>query len=147
VVEGQVEARIYPHFSLALIAGYGTVTVESNDPTVGDLSLDVLELGGQITGYPIKDFKSLQLGLEVLWVRVSGDNLGDTEISGVADGVAVGPFVGYKVLTSGGFTFAVQGGFEYLAIKGETSDNSGTTVSGENNDVVFLLNANIGWSF
>ncbi|HVJ20722.1 MAG TPA: hypothetical protein VM686_35170, partial [Polyangiaceae bacterium] len=145
--EAQVEARIFPNFSLALIGGYGAVTVESSDPAISDLELDVVEFGGQLTGYPLKDFKSLQLGAEVLWIRVSGDNLGDTDITGVADGVAVGPFVGYKVLTSGGFTFAIQGGFEYIAIRGETSDNAGNTDSDEQKDIIPLLNANLGWSF
>jgi hypothetical protein len=98
-------------------------------------------------GYPLKDFKSLQLGAEVLWVRVSGDNLGDTEITGVADGVGIGPFVGYKVLTRAGFTFAVQGGFQYIAIRADASDNVGNTESAETQDVILLLNANLGWSF
>jgi hypothetical protein len=115
--------------------------------SIDGTTLDVIEFGGQLTGYPIKDFKSLQLGAEVLWVRVSGDNLGEQGITGVADGVAVGPFVGYKVLTAGGFTFVVQGGFEYIAVKGEASDSAGNTGTGETNDVVPLLNLNLGWSF
>ncbi len=147
VIEAQVEARIYPHFSLSLIAGYGSVTLHSNDPSIDGTALDVLELGGQITGYPLKDFKSLQLGAEILWLRVSGENVGDTGIAAVVDGTAVGPFVGYKVLTSGGFTFAIQGGFERIILKGEASDDTGTTETAQDQDWVLLLNANLGWSF
>ena len=56
LIEGQVEARIFPHFSLALIGGYGSVTVRGVNSTLGEITLDVVEFGGQVTGYPIKDF-------------------------------------------------------------------------------------------
>ena len=147
MIEAQLEARIFPHFSLSVIGGYGSVTIQSGDPSINGTSLEVVELGTQIVGYPIKDFKSLQLGAEVMWLRVSGENLGDTGIAAIADGVGVGPFIGYKVLTQGGFTFVIQGGFQYIAIKGEASDNAGTTETAEQDDIILLLNANLGWSF
>ena len=69
------------------------------------------------------------------------------EITGAAGGAAVGPLVGYKLLTKAGFTLAVQGGVEFVFIKASAHDSLGRSASAEQNTVVPLLNLNIGWSF
>ena len=56
--------------------------------------------------------------------------------------VAVGPFLGYKVMSDAGFTFDRQLGFEHLSVQASAQ---GETASGK--DMIVLLNLNIGWSF
>ena len=69
------------------------------------------------------------------------------EITANAGGLAFGPFLGYKLITSGGFTFVVQGGFQYAAVKAEASDTEGNTAEDEQDTIIPLFNLNLGWSF
>ena len=143
--EAQVEVMVVPHFGISAIGGIGSVTVD--DPTVGKETFSAYELGLQLVGYPLNDFKSLQLGGELMYLRVDTDDFAGQQITGVADGVAVGPLIGYKVLTSGGFTFVAQGGFQYMAVHAEASNTQGQSAQGDTSDFIALLNLNIGWSF
>ena len=63
-------------------------------------------------------------------------------ISATAGGLAVGPFLGYKIIAGPGFTFDVQAGVEYMAVA--ASSSSGST--GSVKTVIPLLNLNVGWS-
>jgi hypothetical protein len=136
-----------PHFGIALLGGVGSVTVESSDPVVDGEKFSAFELGGQLIGYPLREFSSLQLGAELLWVHVSTENFAGTEVTGNAGGVAVGPLVGYKLITRAGFTFFAQGGFQYMFIQAEATDSQGQRLTDEQSELIPLLNLNIGWSF
>jgi hypothetical protein len=83
------------------------------------------------------------------WLQV---NLDDVEIesgsaSANAAGLAVGPLIGYKLLTKSGFTFAAQGGVAYLALRGQGKSDSGDQTDAEQSTTVPLLDLNLGWSF
>jgi hypothetical protein len=145
IFELQIEAKVIPHLGVAVIGGIGSITVD--DPLVGRETFQAYELGGQVVGYPLREFSSLQLGAEVLWVKVAVDDYGGQRISGSANGIAIGPFVGYKFVADIGFTFFVQGGFEYVAAQAEASDDEGNSASGEQSAFIPLLNLNLGWSF
>jgi len=133
VVELTGEARVHDNVGLALIGGVGRVTDKSVN-----LSASVYEAGGQIRIYVIGDFRhGMQLGGELLYLHISDPNL-----QGTGAGVAVGPFLGYKVMSDAGFTFDTQLGFEHLSVQASAQ---GETASGK--DMIVLLNLNIGWSF
>lgn len=146
VLEVMPEVRATDHFGVAGIFGYGSLTTDTS--TGESIDFRVFEIGGQLVGYPLQPFDSLQLGVELLYVSIDADNIERTNVRGVGNGLAVGPFVGYKLLTSGGFTFVAQGGIEYVAIKAEAKDTqSGQTASEADSRVIALVNLNLGWSF
>lgn len=145
VFELTAEVRVVDHFGLAVIGGYGSVTVEDNLGQSEKFS--AWELGGQAVWYPMKPFDGLHVGAELLYLKVESDDLQDGEIRGAGNGLAVGPLVGYKLLTSGGFTFVAQGGLEYVAIEAEANDTAGNSASEEDSRWLPLLNLNLGYSF
>jgi hypothetical protein len=145
--ELQVEARVAPHFGAAVIAGAGGITSKSNVSGVSDQKFNAYEVGAQLVGYPLEPFESLQLGAELMWVKVSTESFNGQQITADAGGVGLGPFVGYKLVTHAGFTFFAQGGFQYLVIKADAADDMGNTASDERSAFVPLLNLNVGWSF
>jgi len=139
VFEVQVEAKIAPLMSVSGIVGYGSVSVSDG---LTDDTFDAFELGAQFAYYALGDFDhGLQLGVEALYVGVSAD--ADSEFSGVfGRGLALSPFVGYKVAADFGLTFMAQLGPMFSLISaesGETSDDESV--------VGVLLNLNLGWSF
>lgn len=147
VFEATIEIRAHDHVGIALIGGYGKV--KTSDP-FRSYTFDVYEVGGQLVFYPISTFdKGLQLGAEALYVKVKTDDsyTGSVTVSGAGSGVAIGPFVGYKVGTSVGFTFVVQGGVQFMTAKAKAKDSNGTTATDEASDVFPLINLNLGWSF
>jgi hypothetical protein len=137
VFEAQAEFRLVPAVGLAVIGGFGSITSHH-------VRFGVSEVGGQVAAYPLDDFRSLQLGAEVLWLHVNGQ-LGD--ITGVASGLAAGPFVGYKLIARQGFTFFVQGGAEYTFAHAEAENSTGATASDSQSTWIVLFNLNLGWSF
>jgi hypothetical protein len=155
VLEVMAEFRPVNGLGLAAIAGYGQVTFENFeevDPGTGqiverDLTVDVLELGLQAVWYPLDPFDGLQVGAEFLWVNAEASEVSESATRGVAVGIAVGPFVGYKLITSGGFTLFVQGGGQYVIATSEPENPAGVTTQEEETAFVFLLNFGLGWSF
>jgi hypothetical protein len=147
IVELQVEVMVTPHLGVAAIGGFGSIEANSNDPALDDERFSAYELGLQLVGYPLQDFSSLQLGGELLWIHVSTENFDGREIRASAGGVAIGPFIGYKLLTDVGFTLAVQGGFQYVALRAEASNDAGDSAEDEQKTLIGLLNVNLGWSF
>jgi len=143
--EGQVEVSLIPGLGVAGIFGIGSINSSTVDPAYGDHKFSAYEVGGQVVGYPVREFSSLQVGAEVLWIKVSTDTFDGKEVSAAAGGVAVGPFIGYKLLTREGFTLFVQGGVEVAVIKASASDDTGSAHN-EQSSVIPLLNLNIGWS-
>ena len=119
---------------VALIAGAG----KYSDPNVSGISATVYEAGAQVRVYVIGDFRhGMQLGGELLYLH-----LADTRLSVAGQGVAVGPFLGYKIMIDAGFTIETQLGFEYITARA----SSGTATAG-GKTVIPLLNVNVGWSF
>ena len=143
-VELTAEVRLHRKIGVAAIGGYGSVK-----PQNSDVRFNVWEAGGQFVGYPVGHFDhGMQVGLEALYAGVSGDEKsGNTRIAATASGFASGPFVGYKLATSSGFSFNVQGGVSYLFVQAQASSSSGVTASAEQTRVLPILNANLGWSF
>ena len=140
VVEVMGEARVHRKIGVAVIGGYGSVTVSDLVPSV-----KVWEVGGQFVGYPVGHFDhGMQLGLEVLY---AGASTSYNRVSATELGLASGPFIGYKLATRVGFSFNVQAGVQYVFAKGEASSTSGAMASAEQADVVPLVNLNVGWSF
>ena len=133
IVELTGEIRAHDKLGLAMVAGVGRYTDKSVD-----ISAAVYELGAQLRFYAIGDFRhGMQLGAEVLYVHLSQSNL-----SLRGEGLAVGPFVGYKVMADAGFTFDAQVGAQYLGLRATDGYSAET---GE--EFIVLLNLNVGWSF
>ncbi len=148
IFELQIEGRVVPHFGVALIGGIGSISSEVAAPGgVVKQKFSALELGGQLIGYPLQAFDSLQLGAELLYIHVGTETFQGQEVKANAGGVAIGPLVGYKLLTKVGFTLFVQGGFEYVAIKADASNDSGDSATAKQSTFIPLLNFNLGWSF
>jgi hypothetical protein len=147
IFELEAELMVVPHFGVGVIGGIGSIEADSGDPEIGKERFKAYELGLQVTGYPLKDFESLQLGAELLWVNVSSENIDGQDIQGEGSGIAVGPFIGYKLMTDVGFTLFVQGGAQLMTVTAEATDAEGNTDTADDSEVILLLNANIGWSF
>ena len=139
IVEVTAELRLSDKLGLAAVAGAGRLPLEEDGE---EDSVSAFEVGSQLIAYPIGDFNhGLQVGGEIMYLHLASD--GETEtLSGSAQGLAVGPFVGYKLATDVGFSFNVQAGAQYVAARGE--DDEGESYGSA---VVPLVNANLGWSF
>ncbi|MGC4086775.1 MAG: hypothetical protein QM756_02540 [Polyangiaceae bacterium] len=135
-----------PHFSASVIGGLGSFKASAVNPTYPDDRFFVQELGAQLVGYPLRDFSSLQLGGQVMWVHLSANEYDGRKIEANAGGVSIGPFVGYKHISRLGFTTMVQGGFQYMVARASVTD-SGTTGRAETDEFGLLLNLKFGWSF
>jgi hypothetical protein len=149
IFEMDIEVMPIPHFGVALLGGIGQTTLRSTQPDVDGTKATVYELGAHLVGYPLKDFSSLQLGAEVLWVKVDMDDIDveGAQISASGAGVAFGPFVGYKFIADIGFTLYVQGGFQYTKVAAEAHASTGESANAEQDGFGPLLNFNLGWSF
>ncbi|QDG52568.1 autotransporter domain-containing protein [Persicimonas caeni] len=148
IVELTGEFKADDNWGAAIIGGYGSLT--QNDGVLGEQTYDVWEVGGQFRYYALGDFDhGLQVGGEVLYVNVSNDiETSSGTVSGTGEGVAVGPFIGYKIATDLGFTFDGQLGYQRVGIGAEAkNESSGDSVTDESSDWGPLLNLNIGWSF
>jgi len=146
VVEVTAEFAINDKIGVAGILGYGSISAETATQTgIQKRRFRAYEVGGHFNYYVIGSFDhGMQLGLEALYVKVVTDN--NIEISGAANGLALGPYVGYKVITNVGFTFEANGGFQYVAMRADATDGT-NTASVSQKKVIPLLNLNIGWSF
>lgn len=140
------EARVGDYCGIALIGGFGARTVAtSNDEEV---TFSLYELGAQVIAYPLDPFESLQLGVELMYMHVAiDDDLNGRRLESIASGLALGPLVGYKLLTEVGFTLFVQGGVAFIAVAGDIEDDQGEVATTERTAVFPLLNLNLGWSF
>jgi hypothetical protein len=149
VLEVTAEFKAHERWGVAIVGGGGSMTAEYE--VIGTQTWDVWELGGQFRYYALGDFDhGLQLGAEILYVNVSSNDIETSEgtFSGMASGIGVGPFLGYKIATDVGFTFDAQLGVQRVGIGAEAEHQaSGTTATEEESDWGTLLNLNVGWSF
>ncbi len=146
VVELTVEPRLTNKISVAAIVGYGSI---KQDVLFESFRFKVYELGGQFRYYVLGDYRhGMQLGAELLYIKVStdGNSTGTIKVSGIGEGLAAGPFVGYKIATRVGFTFDAQLGAEFAVVRAHASDSS-SSASNSDSKVFPLLNLNVGWSF
>jgi hypothetical protein len=134
ILEVTGEVKVAPHIGAGVTLGGGRVS--SADKTV---TASAYEAGGQLNYYFMDAFEGLHAGGEVLYLKV-GDVAQD--LSATAEGLSLGPYVGYKVDTSIGFTFVIQGGVAFAAYRAKNSSNTMT-----DKNVFPLLNLNLGWSF
>lgn len=140
--EAQAEFRLNPTLGLAFIAGFGGVSVESSDGT--SASASVFDIGAKLAWYAVGDFEEgLQVGVEVLYVGVSGDAEDDFDGSSFAgNGLSLAPFIGYKIVADVGFTFEAQLGPALVIASAEDSDGD----SASETSLLPMLNLNVGWS-
>lgn len=134
VVELEGEYNAAPHIGAGLIAGAGRVT--NDDETV---TATAIEVGAQANYYFLDRFSGLHAGVEGIYLHL-GDVQQDTTVSGA--GLSIGPYAGYKLMTSIGFTFVAQLGVSYLAVSAKSS-----TQTKSDSKISPLLNLNVGWSF
>lgn len=144
VFEVTGEYALAPDFGVAAIGGYGSMELEYSDGTSKDIP--VLELGAQAMYYAWGDFNGgMQVGAELLWLKVFMPEERGVTVS--ANGVAVGPMLGYKWVTSFGLSFVVQGGYQFLFAQAKGKDATGREVESSADTGIPLLNLNAGWSF
>jgi hypothetical protein len=142
-----VEARVGEYCGIALLGGFGSATLDFEDEEE-DISATLWNVGAQVVAYPLEPFESLQLGVELQYAHASVDGqLNGRRVSGIGSGLAVGPLVGYKLAIDVGFTFFVQGGVAFIAVKADAEDDTGETASTDEKRVLPNLNLNLGWSF
>ncbi len=147
ILEMTGEYRASDRVGVALLAGAGQMTLPVT--VDDDVTITVWEVGGQFRFYAIGNFDhGMQLGAELLWLGIFTDEIEGTEISGTGSGLALGPFLGYKIATDAGFTFDAQLGFQWHAVEARAEDaDTGAEASEKETGINPLLNLNIGWSF
>ena len=129
VLEVTAEFRAAESTSFALVAGAGQIKQAG-------VSADLLELGGQVRAYPVGDFHNgLEIGLAAVYAHLSGTG----QTSGVFDGLAAGPFAGFKLTAPSGPT--LEGGLGLLVLLSD--DGKGNSSP----PVARVLLLNVGWSF
>jgi hypothetical protein len=139
IVELTGEYRAHDKVGVALIAGAGQYSSSSGGV---DIKATAFEAGAQVRYYVVGDFRhGMQLGAELLYLHLS-----DARISTSGEGLAVGPFLGYKYTADIGFTFDGQLGFEYVGARAMASAG-GATATNSGSSYIPLLNLNVGWSF
>lgn len=144
VVEIMGEYALSPKFAVAAIGGFGSISVENSQNKL--VTMPVLELGAQANYYVVGSFRhGMQLGAELLWLKI--DPPTDQGVLVDVNGMALGPFVGYKWAARFGLTFMVQGGYEFLFAQADAKDEFGREAESSAESGVVLFNSNVGWSF
>lgn len=149
-IELQGEYRVIDGLGVSLIAAYGWPTEEVTDVNGDDIDVrfDVVEVGTQVMWYPLREFWSLELGIEAVYIHAStNEPVGEYDATAFGGGFAIGPLVGYKFIVGPGFTAFAQLGASYYAISAEASDDTGASETEEESDIIPNLNLNVGWSF
>ncbi len=153
IVEVTAEARLHRKIGVAGIFGVGSMDPDgiggAKPGFIDRPRYTVWEVGGQFITYPVGNFDhGMQLGAEVLYVGVAGsEGSGASRVAGTGEGLAMGPLLGYKLATKVGFSFNVQGGVQYVALRADASSTTGATATATQSAVIPLLNINVGWSF
>jgi hypothetical protein len=139
IVELTGEFKMEDDIGVAAVVGVGSLE-----------GFSVFEVGGQFNYYVIGSFQhGMQLGAEMLYISLSDDYRNtDVDISAVGRGLAVGPYLGYKVAAGFGLTFNLQAGVYASLMKASAEDDmSGARASASGSSGGLLLNLNLGWSF
>ena len=133
------------NMGLAVIGGYGSVGIETSDGfTTETERVTIFELGASFRYYLLGNYSfGMQLGAELMYIGASTTVDG---VTGVGDGFSGAPFLGFKIVTPGGFTFDSQLGVAYVFVRANASDGDSES-SEQASDIIPLLNLNIGWTF
>lgn len=144
IVELTGEVRVDRHIGIAGIAGVGSLRTSKSAPR-----FTVWEVGAQFLGYPVGHFDhGIQVGVEAVYLGVAGEaGSGSAQVTGLGQGFAVGPLLGYKFASDIGFSLNIQGGVQYLVARAEATAKDGTSASASDSAWIPLLNLNLGWSF
>lgn len=134
-VELTAEIAISPKIGVAVIGAIGSIKADGSDQRVL-----VYEAGISPRYYVWGNFRQgVQLGVEALYAHASADDqFVMTMLS--AEGLAIGPYVGYKWVASMGLTLEAQLGASYFAMRGDGVDE-------DDSKLAVLLNLQVGWSF
>ncbi|MFN0247197.1 MAG: hypothetical protein ACKV2T_09815 [Kofleriaceae bacterium] len=128
------ELAVTPKIGVAVIGGIGSVK-----PALSNTRVLVYEVGISPRYYIWGNFRQgVELGVEALYVHASADDATMTTVS--AEGLAIGPYVGYKWVARVGLTLEAQLGASYFAVRGDGVDE-------EDSRFAALLNLQVGWSF
>lgn len=147
VAEMSVEARLGRRISLTALAGYGHLKVSATDDAGHEqkLWIKTWEAGGQFNGYLLGDFDhGMQLGFEAKYLSLSLPS--GISVSGTADGLLLGPYMGYKYTAGFGLTVGAQLGIQIATLRAH-GDDGDTNYSRSGRVPLPLLNANAGWAF
>ena len=150
MLEVTSEYNLSPNIGLALVTGFGQFKSETKDISGNVVSEDkytAIEFGTHFKYYFFDNFEGLHFGGEILYLFV--DRAGDDQgVKASGEGLAVGPFLGYKGMADIGFTWEIQAGYQFMLAKAEAEeDESGLTASTEQDASFPLINLNLGWSF
>ncbi len=106
VFQLNAELAVHPRWSVALRGGAGR-------PSFFDQPAWIVEVGGQAIYYVRGNASGgIQLGLDARYVGYEGDG----RYFELGDGIAVGPFVGYKRVFGSGVTLGAQLGAQVVAV-------------------------------
>lgn len=149
IVQLGVEARLGDEFGVMVFGGAGSAAVDFVKPPYdGPDKVSVWEAGAQLLYYATGDFEGgMQVGVEALFQHASlqgASTLGSGSIGGLAPGFSIGPIIGWKFLTRGGFTVDSQIGVGFRASKQTTGD---PLAPKDDRSAVLLSSLAIGWSF
>lgn len=151
IVEVTGEVAVNDKIGVAGIFGYGSVPLKTTS-TIGTRTteqtdhLSAWEVGGHFNYYVVGSFDhGMQLGVEALYLKVETSD-SNYQSAAAANGFAIGPYAGYKIITNVGFTFEANLGVQYVAARAKAS-SGGSTATAEDKTVIPLLNLNVGWSF
>ena len=140
MVELQAEYLAHPKFSASLIGGYGSLEGETGGET---FKFTLLDVGTQLRGYFYGTSEGgAYVGLEVLYMSV---DVGTADVSGVASGISVGGFAGYK-WTWENFFIDLNGGLQSIGVTAGATDGA-ETAKAEKRETGALLNFGLGASF
>lgn len=148
VFELTAEYKAMPKLGVALIAGYGSQTLEMNQK---DYKFSLWEIGAQARYYLLGDFNhGMQLGAEVLHVNIPEKTYTDGiyELTAYGTRLELGAFLGYKIATNIGFTFEAQAGVTTIPLMATKPQINSTNAASDDIDTIRpLININLGWSF
>lgn len=147
IFEAQAEFMPTESFGISGIFGKGTMDLKIQDiyGRSETEKISVLEAGMQARYY-FSPYEGWHMGAELMYIDVGLDP--DQNVSGQANGVAVGPLGGWKGVWGNGFTLIAQAGVQFVMAKAEASNNeTGESADASENTRVFLLNFDIGYSF
>lgn len=139
------ERRLSQNLGVALMIGAGSLTAKDESAGNVENTYKLAEIGASVRYYGLGTFaKGMQFGGALEFIRLTGDDIGGSMVSGIGSGLLLAPFVGYKHTMKLGITFDGQLGFSYAAIRAKT-DNG--LVQEDSKRVNAYLNLNVGWSF
>lgn len=145
VVELTLENGVSEGISVAGTLGYGSVTVA--DPNNGDTTVNIFEAGAQLRYYTGGDTnRGFHVGAEGQYIKPFLDDV-PAGVTVQANGIAVGPFIGYKWNTSSNFVYDLQAGYQFFFAQAKAKNSQGDEIESSTSDGAPLLNINVGFSF